>query len=73
MAGRLGADLVGMSTAMETIGARGVGLEVLALSLVTNLAAGVGAVPLDHAEVTQAGMNALGTLSRILSTAADLL
>lgn len=51
----LGADLVGMSTALEAIAARDEGLEVLALSLVTNPAAGVTGAPLDHAEVLAAG------------------
>ena len=51
----LGADLVGMSTVWETIAARHLGLEVLALSLVTNLAAGIGGAPLDHTEVLEAG------------------
>ncbi len=51
----LGADLVGMSTALEAVAARAEGLEVLAVSLVTNLAAGITGEPLDHAEVLQAG------------------
>jgi purine-nucleoside phosphorylase len=51
----LGADLVGMSTALEAIAARAEGLEVLAVSLVTNLAAGITGEPLDHAEVLAAG------------------
>ncbi len=51
----LGADLVGMSTALEAIAARAEGLEVLALSLVTNPAAGVTGGPLDHTEVLAAG------------------
>jgi purine-nucleoside phosphorylase len=55
MARTLGADLVGMSTALETIAARAEGLEVLALSLVTNLAAGTTDAPLDHEEVLAAG------------------
>ena len=51
----LGADLVGMSTALEAIAARAEGMEVLGLSLVTNLAAGTTGQPLDHAEVLAAG------------------
>jgi purine-nucleoside phosphorylase len=51
----LGATLVGMSTVPETIVARHIGLEVLGLSCVTNLAAGLGATPLSHEEVFEAG------------------
>ena len=51
----LGADLVGMSTALEAIAARAEGVEVLGVSLVTNLAAGITGQPLDHAEVLEAG------------------
>lgn len=51
----LGADLVGMSTVPEVVTARALGLDVVAASLVTNLAAGVTGDPLDHAEVLAAG------------------
>lgn len=47
----LGADVVGMSTVLEAVAARHLGLEVLGLSLVTNMAAGVSDAPLAHAEV----------------------
>jgi purine-nucleoside phosphorylase len=50
----MGADLVGMSTALEAIAARHLGAEVLGISLVTNLAAGLGA-KLDHGGVLAAG------------------
>ena len=54
MLGRLGADLVGMSTVLETIAARHVGLDVLGISLVTNLAGGLSPAPLSHDEVVDA-------------------
>ena len=48
-------DLVGMSTVLEAIAAREAGAEVLGISLVTNLAAGMTGEPLNHEEVLQAG------------------
>jgi purine-nucleoside phosphorylase len=51
----LGGTLVGMSTVPEAIAAREAGLEILGLSLVTNLAAGMTGEPLNHAEVLAAG------------------
>src|SRR5271165_2200575 len=51
----MGATLVGMSTVPETIVARHMGIEVLGISCVTNLAAGLGATPLSHEEVFEAG------------------
>ena len=62
----LGADLVGMSTALETMAARHLGAEVLGLSLVTNQAAGVGESKLDHAEVLDAGAAAADDLGRFI-------
>jgi len=67
MAGRLGGDLVGMSTALETIAARHVGLEVLGISLVTNLAAGISDAPLSHQEVLEAGQAAGPRISNLLA------
>ncbi|MDR2723029.1 MAG: purine-nucleoside phosphorylase [Cellulomonadaceae bacterium] len=58
MAGVMGADLVGMSTTLEAIAARHAGLDILALSLATNLAAGVSDQPLSHEEVLDAGATA---------------
>ncbi len=51
----LGATLVGMSTVPEAIVARHMGIEVLGISCVTNLAAGLGAAPLSHEEVQETG------------------
>ncbi len=56
----LGADLVGMSTTLEAIAAREAGAEVLGISLVTNLAAGMTGEPLDHQEVLAAGQRVCG-------------
>lgn len=53
-----GADLVGMSTALETIAARHLGAEVLGVSLVTNAAAGLSAEALDHGDVLQTAADA---------------
>jgi len=62
----LGATLVGMSTVPETIVARHMGIEVLGISCVTNLAAGLGAKPLDHAEVAEIGRQVEHRLARML-------
>jgi purine-nucleoside phosphorylase len=65
----LGADLVGMSTALEAIAARHLGAEVLAISLVSNLAAGLAAPGqgLDHAEVVAAGQAAAARMGGLLA------
>ncbi|WP_418277576.1 purine-nucleoside phosphorylase [Isoptericola jiangsuensis] len=67
MAGLLGADLVGMSTTLEAIAARHCGMEVLGVSLVTNLAAGISPQPLSHAEVLEAGQAAGPRISDLLA------
>lgn len=67
MAGIMGATLVGMSTTIEAIAARHAGLEVLGISLVTNLAAGISATPLSHAEVIEAGAQAGPRISALLA------
>ncbi|CAN5531104.1 purine-nucleoside phosphorylase [soil metagenome] len=64
----LGADLVGMSTVHETIAARAEGAQVLALSLVTNLAAGMTGQPLSHAEVLEAGRQSATAMGSLLSS-----
>jgi purine-nucleoside phosphorylase len=63
----IGGQLVGMSTALEAIAARRAGLEVLGISLVTNLAAGITGEPLDHQEVLEAGRAAAGRMGRLLA------
>jgi purine-nucleoside phosphorylase len=63
----LGADLVGMSTVHETIAARAAGAEVLGVSLVTNLAAGMTGAPLSHDEVLEAGRQSATRMGSLLS------
>ena len=66
MAGIIGGHLVGMSTTLEAIAAREAGMEVLGISLVTNLAAGISGAPLDHAEVLEAGRAAASRMGELL-------
>ena len=63
----LGADMVGMSTVHETIAARAAGAEVLGVSLVTNLAAGITGQPLSHDEVLAAGAASAGRMGALLA------
>jgi len=63
---RIGADLVGMSTVAEVIAARHLGLNVLAISCITNMAAGILDQPLSHAEVMETGERVKTTLESLL-------
>jgi purine-nucleoside phosphorylase len=63
----LGADLVGMSTVHETIAARAAGADVLAVSLVTNFAAGMTGQPLSHEEVLAAGRQSATAMGSLLA------
>jgi purine-nucleoside phosphorylase len=67
MVRRIGGDLVGMSTTLEAIAAREAGMEILGISLVTNLAAGISGEPLDHAEVLEAGRAAAARMGDLLT------
>ncbi|NGO68901.1 purine-nucleoside phosphorylase [Streptomyces boncukensis] len=63
----IGGDLVGMSTVLEAIAAREAGAEVLGISLVTNLAAGMTGEPLNHEEVLQAGKDSATRMGTLLA------
>jgi len=63
---RLGADAVGMSTVVEVIAARARGLRCLAISTITNLAAGISPTPLSHAEVMETAERVKGELGRLI-------
>lgn len=63
----MGADLVGMSTVQETIVARHMGIEVLGISCVTNMAAGIQKEPLSHEEVLQTGRQVEAQLAELLT------
>lgn len=69
----LGADLVGMSTVPEVLAARHLGIRCLALSCVTNAAAGVRREPIDHEQVLSVGARAAGDLVALLREVVPLL
>ena len=64
----IGGDLVGMSTTLEAIAAREAGMEILGISLVTNLAAGISGEPLNHEEVLEAGNAAASRMGELLGS-----
>jgi purine-nucleoside phosphorylase len=67
MAAGFGADLVGMSTVLETIAARQLGVEVLACSLVTNMAAGLDSGGIDHQDVLEVGRRSAQHMGDLLA------
>jgi purine-nucleoside phosphorylase len=67
MAKAIGGHIVGMSTALEAIAARQAGMEILGMSLITNLAAGISTEPLSHAEVLDAGAQAESVIGPLLA------
>ncbi len=69
---RLGADAVGMSTVPETIAARQCGMNVAALSCITNLAAGRGKTSLSHQEVLETGEQVKNLAAQMLKNFAEL-
>jgi len=66
MAGRAGADLVGMSTVPEAIALRHMGVEVAGISLVTNYASGIIDQPLSHEEVTETALAAMDRFRTVI-------
>ncbi|WP_158862689.1 purine-nucleoside phosphorylase [Leifsonia sp. AG29] len=73
MAKAVGGHIVGMSTALEAIAARQAGMEILGMSLITNLAAGIQTSPLSHQEVIDAGRAAEPVISALLARIVEVL
>lgn len=73
MAKSIGGHIVGMSTALEAIAARQAGMEILGMSLVTNLAAGIQKTPLSHHEVIEAGREAEPVITALLARIVEAL
>ncbi|MDO4285919.1 MAG: purine-nucleoside phosphorylase [Eubacteriales bacterium] len=73
MLGRLGADMVGMSTVVEVIAARHLGMRVACVSLISNLAAGISENPLTSEEVEEAGREAEPRFSALVTRAISMM
>ena len=71
--GRLEASAVGMSTVHEALAARASGMEVAAVSCITNPAAGIATGPLNHEEVVEAGLRASADFAALVETFVGLL
>ena len=67
MAGRIGADAAGMSTAVEAIAANHMGMKVCGISFVSNLAAGISPTPLTHEEVQEAANMAAPKFKKLIN------
>ena len=70
---RMGADAVGMSTALEAAEGAALGMEVIGMSLITNVLTDTTRVPLDHADVVEQGGAAAGRLRRAIDAALEIL
>ncbi|AGW40673.1 purine nucleoside phosphorylase [Leifsonia xyli subsp. cynodontis DSM 46306] len=73
MAKAIGGHIVGMSTALEAIAARQARMEILGMSLITNLAAGIQKTPLSHQEVIEAGREAEPVIGALLARIVEAL
>ena len=73
MARIMGGHIVGMSTALEAVAARELHMEVLGLSLITNLAAGISSSKLDHQEVLETGLKSADETSSLLARILEVL
>ena len=71
MAGRLGADVVGMSTAVEATAANHMGMKICGISFVSNLAAGISKTPLSHEEVQEAANIAAPKFKKLITSSVE--